>query len=141
MVARERLTARPEVRRFVSKFRVSDGCWLWEAATNKGYGFFWLDGGTTSAHRVACATFDDPIPDGLVSHHRCGNKSCVRPDHIARVTQWENLLKPDGGPARSNFVKTHCKHGHEFTEENTYVRPTGTRECRTCRRRIRRRYP
>jgi hypothetical protein len=28
--------------------------------------------------------------------------------------------------------KTHCKHGHEFTPENTYIRPKGTRECRIC---------
>ncbi|MFD6400775.1 RusA family crossover junction endodeoxyribonuclease [Nocardia sp. NPDC060249] len=29
---------------------------------------------------------------------------------------------------------THCKHGHEFTPENVYRRPSGgARECRTCR--------
>ncbi|MEZ5411050.1 MAG: hypothetical protein R2761_23670 [Acidimicrobiales bacterium] len=28
--------------------------------------------------------------------------------------------------------KTHCKHGHEYTEENTYVTPQGARKCRTC---------
>lgn len=26
-----------------------------------------------------------------------------------------------------------CKRGHEFTEANTYVRPDGWRECKTCR--------
>lgn len=30
-------------------------------------------------------------------------------------------------------VRTHCKHGHEFTNENTYIRPDGYKECRTCR--------
>jgi len=30
-------------------------------------------------------------------------------------------------------VRTHCPHGHEFTEENTYTRPDGYKECRTCR--------
>lgn len=29
--------------------------------------------------------------------------------------------------------RTHCKRGHEFTPENTYIRPRGTRECRACR--------
>ena len=32
-------------------------------------------------------------------------------------------------------LKTHCKRGHEYTPENTYVEPgAGHRRCRTCRR-------
>lgn len=30
--------------------------------------------------------------------------------------------------------KTHCPQGHEYTPENTYTRPNGKRECRTCRK-------
>jgi len=30
--------------------------------------------------------------------------------------------------------KTHCKNGHAFSPENTYVYPNGERECRTCQR-------
>lgn len=34
-----------------------------------------------------------------------------------------------------NWYKTHCKHNHEFTEENTYRYPmTGYRQCKECRR-------
>ena len=35
--------------------------------------------------------------------------------------------------------KTHCDHGHEFTEKNTYVW-NGERHCRKCRDRIRDQY-
>jgi hypothetical protein len=45
--------------------------------------------------------------------------------------------KPSGGPRRERGPrgpKTHCKHGHEFTEMNTYVKPSGERCCRECRR-------
>jgi hypothetical protein len=36
-----------------------------------------------------------------------------------------------GGPQRS---RTHCAQGHEYTPENTYIRPGTThRHCRTCR--------
>lgn len=41
-------------------------------------------------------------------------------------------------PTRSSDW-THCKHGHEFTEENTY-RYQGNRSCRTCRSRRMRDY-
>ncbi len=27
-----------------------------------------------------------------------------------------------------------CQRGHEFKPENTYVRPNGTRTCKTCKR-------
>lgn len=30
--------------------------------------------------------------------------------------------------------QAHCKHGHEFTPENTIVKSNGTRGCRECRR-------
>ncbi len=35
-----------------------------------------------------------------------------------------------------NTRKTHCNHGHEYTEENTYRRPSNPigRACRECRR-------
>lgn len=29
-------------------------------------------------------------------------------------------------------AKTHCKHGHEYTPENTFLSPSGHRECKAC---------
>lgn len=29
---------------------------------------------------------------------------------------------------------THCKYGHEYTPENTYVNPQGYKKCRECHR-------
>lgn len=31
--------------------------------------------------------------------------------------------------------KTHCKHGHLFTDATTYIDPNGTRICKVCRAR------
>lgn len=45
------------------------------------------------------------------------------------------------GPAQHNASKTHCKHGHEYTVENTiFVKATGARTCRECGRRTSREY-
>jgi hypothetical protein len=41
--------------------------------------------------------------------------------------------------AAVNAAKTHCKHGHEFTPDNTIVVPLG-RECRVCRLETYKRY-
>lgn len=45
-------------------------------------------------------------------------------------------------PDQQRRRKTHCKHGHEFTKENTYHPPyyPGRRICRTCAREASRRY-
>lgn len=42
--------------------------------------------------------------------------------------------------ARFNAEKTHCKHGHKFTDSNTYVAPNGYRYCRTCKNNRTKRY-
>ena len=33
-----------------------------------------------------------------------------------------------------NASVTHCKHGHEYTPENTLLNGEGWRYCRTCNR-------
>lgn len=33
-----------------------------------------------------------------------------------------------------NALKTHCPRGHEYSPENTVIRPNGSRACRTCQR-------
>lgn len=33
-----------------------------------------------------------------------------------------------------NSLKTHCPQGHEYTPENTYVTPKGSRACKTCQK-------
>lgn len=130
-----------DIQRFESKTVRGDGCWTWTGAhyKNSGYAMFAmrdLDGKwrPTVGHRVAYQIHRGPIPDGLQLDHLCRNRGCVNPDHLEAVEQRVNIAR-GVGQSVLNAAKTHCPKGHEFTPENTYVRPTGkhrSRECRTC---------
>lgn len=111
-------------------------CWLWLAAKHHEglYGVFTLAGGRQAqAHRFSYSTSVGPIPDELVLDHLCRVRHCVRPSHLEAVPQRINILRGVGIQAK-NAVKTHCIRGHEFTLENTHIRPNGGRACRACQR-------
>lgn len=84
------------------------------------------------AHRLVWEECFGPVPDGLVLDHLCRNKICVNPEHLEPVSQRRNVLRGIG-PTAENARKTHCIHGHEFTDENTLAQPSG-RLCRECKR-------
>lgn len=119
------------------------GCWLWTGAhdPHTGYGKFTLGTGCTSqtAHRLAWELEVGPVEANHEIHHVCPNRNCVRPEpgHLVKVTRREHMR------LNGRLDATHCKRGHEFTEENTYiVKATGKRRCRECQRiRDRRRQP
>jgi hypothetical protein len=105
-----------------------------------GYGKFWRDGKTVSAHRVAYELFVGPIPAGMQIDHLCRNRLCVRPEHLQLATVRENLLRGNTHAA-ANAAKTHCPAGHPYDEQNTYRPPDGSRMCKECMRaKDRRRY-
>lgn len=78
-----------------------------------------------AAHRIAYARAFGEIPEGHDIHHKCGRPACVNPDHLEALTRSEHN-------AIHHPPVTHCYRGHEYTPENTYTRPNGTRECRAC---------
>jgi hypothetical protein len=90
------------------------------------------------AHRVAYAVRVGPIQDGLVIDHIYRNRGCCNPAHLRAVTPRVNALENSNVRLIKNGDKTHCKHGHEFTPENTMVRRDSRggwqRSCRECSR-------
>ena len=129
--------SRTALARFEEKYEVDPetGCWNWTASLfAAGYGQFRFSPQRNGrAHTWAYEHFVGPLPDGLQIDHVCRNKRCVNPEHMEPVTAQVNVLRSDNA-CGLNARKTHCKRGHEFTLENTYVFPDGRRSCRTCMR-------
>lgn len=122
---------------FWSHIEKTESCWLWTGSTVSGYGTILVDRKVTMAHRFAYQLLVGPIPDGYELDHvrtrGCTHRNCVNPAHLEPVTHRINCLRSDSPPA-VNAQKTHCKHGHEFTPENTYMF-RGYRYCRACNKR------
>ena len=112
-------------------------CWLWTGVKDyKGYGRFRVSSTPSKfmqAHRWLFEQLRHPIPDGMTLDHLCPNKHCVNPNHLAVASVKENILRGNG-PAAINARKTHCKNGHAFDSQNTYIRKSGKRSCRRCGR-------
>jgi hypothetical protein len=77
--------------RFWAKVNKTSGCWLWTAATIRGYGQIALNRKPAYAHRLSWELAHGPIPDGLSVLHTCDVPLCVRPDHLFLGSQQDNL--------------------------------------------------
>lgn len=141
-------------RRIMDKVRIDRSvvwngtpCWLWtgHVDTKTGYATFWFEGSSKIAHRVVYQVFIEIIPRGHLEmplDHLCRVRHCVSPMHLEIVTPKINTMRGDTLAAR-NAAKTHCKNGHEFTPENTYIPPPpySCRQCRKCRNANIKKYP
>ena len=121
------------IHRFLSKIIVTDsGCWEWQGFIRKdGYCVLRVNGKKTLIHRFIYEYYYGFIDPKLTIHHNCYNRNCGNPSHLIQMTLRDNILDGDN-LAAINARKTHCKHGHEFTEGNTYRYPDGRRLCKIC---------
>ena len=124
--------------RFWSKADVDSisECWIWSGSrVGNGYGQIQWNGRVQYSHRVAYMELCGEIAEELEIDHLCRVRACCNPSHMEPVSHRTNGLRGVGIPAQ-NARKTHCKRGHEFTEENTYMqsRRVGVagRVCREC---------
>lgn len=120
---------RSPVDRFYERVVRTDGCWEWTGYVDPGgYARFSIDGNSKLAHRFSYEWHVGPIPDGMTVDHICFTTTCTRPNHLRLLSREENTRR------QRSAMKTHCVNGHEYTPENTYIRPSGggVRDCRIC---------
>lgn len=105
-----------------------DGCLLWRGPlSSEGYAVCRCDGERHYVHRLIVGTG----ADGMDVHHMCGNRSCVNGAHLKVVTRQQHSAL---------HRATRCRHGHFYTDDNTYITPSGSRQCRICKRKSTRAY-
>lgn len=131
----------PLSQRLWSKIKLqSNDCWHWTGAINKeGYGIIrrekhgkWY---CDRVHRFVYELVKGKIPYGLELDHLCRNPICCNPRHLEPVTHAENVRR---GNAKN--IRSYCKLGHPFNENNTYINNQGIRLCVECKAERQRRY-
>ena len=95
-------------------------------------------GKVRGAHTIIYEIHNGPIPDGICVLHTCDTPACCNINHLRAGTHTENMRdmakkKRSVGPRK---FWTHCKRGHEFTEENTFHPKAAPhhRGCLECRK-------
>jgi hypothetical protein len=71
-------------------------CWQWQGAVSTdGYGLYTYLGVTRRAHRWVYEEAAGPIPNGTYVLHHCGDRLCMRPEHLYVGDHAESMRQRD----------------------------------------------
>lgn len=118
------------------------GSILSQGTNGKGYKSITMGRGNQAlVHRLVLEAFISPPPyAGAECRHKNNDKADNRAENLEWGTSRDNKMDNVRDGIHHYSKRTHCKHGHEFTAENTRVRlrKDGTvreRVCLACRKR------
>jgi HNH endonuclease len=103
------------------------GCLLYIGTNTNGKGYPGIRVGSETQlyHRFLYELVHGKLPPKHEVHHTCVKNKCLNLRHLNGLSGKEH---------RKQHLKTHCKNGHEFTPENTRIKPDGSRKCIICQR-------
>lgn len=131
----DRMTVIPACGRAEAYVRTLRGRILKQARHPAGYMYISFSGGrkqrkNAKVHHLVLEAFIGPRPEGTEGCHANDIPDDNRADNLRWDTPKANVrdkVRNGGG------WKTHCKHGHELTPENSMPTTKG-RRCRACAR-------
>ena len=118
---------RQKLRERILKVGVSSGAPHPRVALHKEGAWRWA-----YVHHLVAAEFIGPRPDGMYVLHADDDPTNNRVENLRYASPSENNFDAVRHGRNHNAIKTHCPHGHEYTEDNTYRNKKGGRTCKTC---------
>ncbi|MYR63887.1 hypothetical protein GTY54_49370 [Streptomyces sp. SID625] len=82
-----------------------------------------------NAGKTHCSAGHEFTPENTGRNSR-GNRTCLT--CVRTHQENRNAARREMTAANPREPRTHCRHGHEFTPENTRVNTAGARVCKTC---------
>jgi hypothetical protein len=85
-------------------------------------------------HKLVLEAFVCPRPEGMEVCHNNGHGADNRLSNLRWDTHASNNRDRVKHGTAPWLNITHCPHGHEYDEPNTYYDPRGGKRCRACHR-------